>query len=112
MQNAAKISPTNFRVTSVLGTKREGDETARGLNDHKACVLYAKNITVHRDLACQQARSRYKGKLFVSYERSLTFHIIFITRRYLTCERVKNVFSLTNRDNFSSYEMVLKSVFH
>jgi hypothetical protein len=29
MQNAAKISPTNFRVTSVLGTKREGDETAR-----------------------------------------------------------------------------------
>ena len=45
MQNAAKISPTNFRVTSVLGTKREGDETARGRNDHKACVLYAKNIT-------------------------------------------------------------------
>jgi hypothetical protein len=33
MQNAAKISPTNFRVTSVLGTKREGDETARGRND-------------------------------------------------------------------------------
>jgi hypothetical protein len=36
MQNAAKISPTNFRVT--LGTKREGDETtgdemARGRND-------------------------------------------------------------------------------
>ena len=37
MQNAAKISPTNFRVTSVLGrngkgtkrpgTKRQGDET-------------------------------------------------------------------------------------
>ena len=33
MQTAAKISPTNFRVTSVLGTKREGDETARGRND-------------------------------------------------------------------------------
>jgi hypothetical protein len=27
MQNAAKISSTNFRVTSALGTKREGDET-------------------------------------------------------------------------------------
>jgi hypothetical protein len=41
MQNAAKISAANFRVTSVLGTKREGDEatgneTARGRNDHKA----------------------------------------------------------------------------
>ena len=33
MQNATKISPTNFRVTSVLGTKREGDEMARGRND-------------------------------------------------------------------------------
>jgi hypothetical protein len=34
MQNAAKISPTNFRVTSVLelATKRDGDETARGRN--------------------------------------------------------------------------------
>jgi hypothetical protein len=32
MQNAAKISPTNFRVMSVLGTKRQGDETARGRN--------------------------------------------------------------------------------
>jgi hypothetical protein len=39
MQNAAKISPTNFRVTSVLGTKRERDETARGRNDHKAMQL-------------------------------------------------------------------------
>jgi hypothetical protein len=27
MQNTAKISPTNFRVTFVLGTKRQGDET-------------------------------------------------------------------------------------
>jgi hypothetical protein len=29
----------------------------------------------HRDLACQQARSRYTGKLVVSCERSVTFHI-------------------------------------
>ena len=36
MQNAARISPTNFRVTSVLGMKREGDKTARGRNNHKA----------------------------------------------------------------------------
>jgi hypothetical protein len=27
MQNAAEISPTNFRVTSVFGRKRQGDET-------------------------------------------------------------------------------------
>jgi hypothetical protein len=37
MQNAAKISHTNFRVTPLLGTKRpgtkrQGDETARGRN--------------------------------------------------------------------------------
>jgi hypothetical protein len=29
-QNYQFSSPTNFRVTSMLGTKREGDETARG----------------------------------------------------------------------------------
>ena len=33
MQNAAKISPAIFRVTSVLGTKRQGDKTARGRNE-------------------------------------------------------------------------------
>ena len=46
----------------------------------------------HRDLACQQARSRYTGKPFVSYERSVTFHFIFIQRRDLACRKV---FSLT-----------------
>ena len=29
----------------------------------------------HRDFACQQARSRYPGKLFISYERNVTFDI-------------------------------------
>jgi hypothetical protein len=32
IQNAAKISPTNFRVVRV-GVVRVGDETARGRND-------------------------------------------------------------------------------
>ena len=44
---------------------------------------------VYRDLACQQARSRYTGKRFVSYERSGTFHIIFVTRRDLACKLVE-----------------------
>jgi hypothetical protein len=49
-----------------------------------------KTLSRHRDLACQQARSRYTGKLFVSYERSVTFDIIvFIPRRDLACELVE-----------------------
>ena len=42
--------------------------------------IWGKHYPGHRDLACQQARSRYTGKLFVSYERNVTFHIIFVTR--------------------------------
>ena len=54
--------------------------------------IWEKHYPGHRDLACQQARSRYMGKLFVSYERNVTFHIIFITRRDLACKLV-NMFS-------------------
>jgi hypothetical protein len=36
----------------------------------ESCVhLGKKHYPGHRDLACQQARSRYTGKLVVSYER-------------------------------------------
>ena len=42
----------------------------------KVVFIWDKNYLGHRDLACQQARSRYPGKLFVSYERNTTFHII------------------------------------
>ena len=45
--------------------------------------IWGKHYPGHRDLACQQARSRYTGKLIVSYERNVTFHIIFVTRRDL-----------------------------
>ena len=55
----------------------------------KVMFIWAKHYPVYRDLACQQARSRYTGKLFVSYERSGTFHIIFITRRDLVCKPVE-----------------------
>jgi hypothetical protein len=47
------------------------------------CVHMGKHYPGYRDLACQQARSQYTGKLFVSYERSVNFHIVFITRN--TC---------------------------
>jgi hypothetical protein len=57
----------------------------------KVVFIWGKHYPGHRDLACQQARSRYTGKLFVSYERNanVTFHIIFMTRRDLACELVE-----------------------
>ena len=42
----------------------------------KVVFIWGKNYLDHRDLTCQQARSRYSGKLFVPYERNATFHII------------------------------------
>ena len=42
----------------------------------KVVFIWDKNYLGHRDLPCQQARSRYQGKLFVSYEHNATFHII------------------------------------
>ena len=42
----------------------------------KVVFIWDKNYLGHRDLACQQARSRYPGKVFVPYERNATFHII------------------------------------
>ena len=33
------------------------------------------------DLAYQQGRSRLTGELFVSYERKVTFHTIFLTEK-------------------------------
>ena len=42
----------------------------------KVVFIWDKNYLGHRDLACHQARSRYPEKLFVSYERNVTFHII------------------------------------
>ena len=45
------------------------------------------------------------GKLVVSYERSVTFHIMFIPRRDLACNFSKSF--LANRDNFCPYEQAL-----
>ena len=42
----------------------------------KVVFIWDKNYLGHRDLACQQARCRHPGKLFVPYERNVTFHII------------------------------------
>ena len=42
----------------------------------KAVFIRDKNYLGHRDLAHEQARSRYTGKCVVSYERNATFHII------------------------------------
>ena len=46
----------------------------------KVVFIWDKNDLGQRDLACQQASSRsrswYPEKLFVSYERNVTFHII------------------------------------
>ena len=42
----------------------------------KVVFIWDGNNLGHQEVACQQARSRYPGKLFVSYERNATFHII------------------------------------
>ena len=42
----------------------------------KVVFIWDKYYLGHRDLTCQQVRSRYPGKLFVPYERNATFHII------------------------------------
>jgi hypothetical protein len=55
----------------------------------KVVFIWEKHYPGHRDLACQQARSRYTGKLFISYERNVTFHIIFVTRRDLARKLVE-----------------------
>ena len=67
--------------------------------------IWEKHYPGHRDLVCQQARSRYTGKHFVSYERSVTFHIIFIPRRDLLVNLSKSF--LANRDNVCLYEQAL-----
>ena len=53
----------------------------------KVAFIWDKNYLGHRDLACQQARSRYPGKRFVLYERNATYY--FITRRDLACKLVE-----------------------
>ena len=61
----------------------------------KVVFILAKHYPVYRDLACQQARSRYTGKLFVSYECQWNFSYYFHNKarsRLYTC---RNVFSLT-----------------
>ena len=55
----------------------------------KFVFIWDKNYLGHRDLACHQARPRLTGKLFVSYERKVTFHAIFVRRRDLACKLVE-----------------------
>jgi hypothetical protein len=46
----------------------------------KVVFIWGKHYPGHRDLACQQARSRYMEKVVVSYERNVNFDLIFIPR--------------------------------
>ena len=55
----------------------------------KVVLIWDKNYLDHQDHACHQARSRLTGKLFVPYERKVTFHTIFVRRRDLACKLVK-----------------------
>ena len=55
----------------------------------KVTFIWDKYFPVYRDLAYQQETFRYTGKLFVSYERKVTFHTIFVRRRDLACELVE-----------------------
>ena len=55
----------------------------------KVVFIWDENYLGQRDLACHQARSRLTGKLFVSYERKVTFQTIFVRRRDLACKLVE-----------------------
>ena len=63
--------------------------------------IWDENYLRHRDLACQQVRSRYSGELFVSYERNVTSHINFISTRDLACKLILSKCFLANRDNWT-----------
>ena len=55
----------------------------------KVVFTWDKNDLGHGDLTVHQARSRLKGKLFVPYERKITFHTISVRRRELACKLVE-----------------------
>jgi hypothetical protein len=71
-------------------------------------VQWENHYPGHRDLACQQARSRYTGKLVVSYEHSVTFNIMFIPSNQgeISLVNLSKGF-LANRDNFYPYKQAL-----
>ena len=71
----------------------------------KVVFIWDKNYLGHRDLACHQARSRLTGKLFVSYERKVTFHTISLetSRGEISLVNLSKCF-LANRENFFPYE--------
>ena len=60
----------------------------------KVVFIWDKNYLGHRDLACHQARFRLTGKLFVSYERKVTFHTIFVE---ISLVNLSKCFSLTGK---------------
>ena len=66
-----------------------GEMLSRG----KVVLTRDKNYFGHRDLACQEARSRYPEKNFVPHERNVTFQ-------------------LTRRDNFCPYEQAPSQAEH
>ena len=67
---------------------------------------YGKNIIPVTEISPVNKRDLGNTrKSFVSYERSVTFHIIFITGE-ISLVNLSKCF-LANRDNFSSYEQAL-----
>ena len=69
----------------------------------KVVFIWDKNYLGHQNLACHQARSRLTGKLFVSYERKVTFHTIFVE---ISLVNLSKCF-FANRENFFPYEQAL-----
>jgi hypothetical protein len=74
----------------------------------KSCVHKGK--TLSRSPRCRLSTSEISvhGRTFVSYERSVTFHIFGITRRdRISLVNLSKSF-LANRDNFCIYEQALR----
>ena len=68
--------------------------------------IWEKHYPGHRDLACQQARSRYTGKLFVSYERSVTFLKKFINNSRGKYKRNECLINVCKSDKDLSMTMI------
>ena len=89
---------------------KDADTTERDLFSQ----MVKKHYPAYRDLAFQQGRSRSTGKLFVSYELSVTFHSIFITLRQDLASKLVEMFSseaLSVRFRISRLKKVWRSKF-
>ena len=73
-----KVSRLPGKVSDMRSDERNNESFfVKRESSGYVVFIWDKNYLGHRDLACQQARYQYPGKLFFPYERSVTFRTIF-----------------------------------